>query len=115
MKIYGITTCGTVKKARAWLAAQGADVPYHDFRKDGLDGELLDRWFSLASWETLLNRKGTTWRKLGDDEKAAVTDAVSAKAAMLAHPNIIKRPVLDTGSAVVVGFDEARYQEIFQP
>jgi Spx/MgsR family transcriptional regulator len=111
--LYGITNCDTVKKARAWLADAGASVSFHDFSKQGVPEARLDAWLTSAGWETLLNRKGTTWRKLDASVQAAVCDAASAKALMLAQPSVIKRPVVEWGSAagaaITVGFDAHRY------
>ncbi len=114
MTLYGIPNCDTVKKARAWLAANGLAVPFHDIRKDALEAERLSRWLVQAGRDTLLNRRGTTWRQLPEAEKAAVVDDASAIALMLAHPSIIKRPVLETDDGgLLVGFDEHRYRDCF--
>ena len=107
--LYGIPNCDTVKRARAWLAAHGHDASFHDFKKAGVPPEALDRWISDLGWERLLNRQGTTWRKLDDATRAAVTDAASARAVMLAQPSVIKRPVVDWGGALTVGFDAASW------
>jgi Spx/MgsR family transcriptional regulator len=109
--VYGISNCDTVKKARAWLA--GRDVPYvfHDFKKQGVPEPQLDHWLNAAGWEKLLNRQGTTWRKLDDAAKAAVTDTKSARALMLTLPSVIKRPVVKWSAGdVTVGFDAAAWQ-----
>ena len=111
--LYGIANCDTVKKARAWLADAGASVNFHDFRKQGVPEARLDAWLASAGWQALLNRKGTTWRKLDASVQTAVSDAASAKALMLAQPSVIKRPVVEWGSAadaaITVGFDAHRY------
>lgn len=105
--VYGIPNCDTVKRARAWLTAQGADYVFHDFKKAGLPPESLDAWMTALGWEALLNRKGTTWRGLPEAERAAVVDAASARAAMLAHASLVKRPVVDWGRGrFTVGFAE---------
>lgn len=104
MKVYGIKNCDTVKKARKWLDEQGVDYEFHDFKKDGLDSGLLSGWEQAVGWETLLNRRGTTWRKLPEE----VRDTISAQSAheiMLENPSIIKRPVVENGSEVRVGFN----------
>ncbi|WP_417565583.1 ArsC family reductase [Marinobacter sp.] len=104
MKLYGIKNCDTVKKARKWLDENGADYEFHDFRKDGLDGEMLARWEHAVGWDTLLNRRGTTWRKLPEE----VRDTISARTAheiMLENPSIIKRPVVERAGDVFVGFN----------
>ncbi|AOX99283.1 ArsC family reductase [Jeongeupia sp. USM3] len=113
MKLYGIPNCDTVKKARTWLAEHGHDYDWHDFKKQGVSAELLAHWADKAGWETLLNRQGTTWRKLDDASKAAVTDAASAIAVMLAQPSAIKRPVLDHNGTITVGFKPDTYNALF--
>jgi arsenate reductase len=103
--LYGIPNCDTVRQARAWLAAQGIVVAFHDFRKAGVPAERLDAWIAALGWETLLNRKSSTWRQLDEPTRAGVTDAASARALMLAQPSLIKRPVTAWGSTTTVGFD----------
>ncbi|MHA7810926.1 MAG: ArsC family reductase [Marinobacter adhaerens] len=103
MKLYGIKNCDTVKKARKWLDEQGIDYEFHDFKKDGLQSELLFGWEQAVGWETLLNRRGTTWRKLPEDVRDTI-DAQSAHEIMLENPSIIKRPVVENGGDVRVGF-----------
>ena len=107
--VYGIPHCDTVKKARLWLASQGVDYQFHDFKKQGVPAEQLALWTQAAGWETLLNRKGTTWRKLDAAAQAAVHDAASAQALMLAQPSVIKRPVVNWGNRLTVGFDAAAW------
>ena len=109
-KVYGIANCDTVKRARAWLAAQGLETRFHDFKKAGVPGARLDAWLHDAGWEALLNRNGTTWRKLDDAQKAAVTNTASARALMLAQPSVIKRPVVEwLDGRLTVGFDAERW------
>jgi Spx/MgsR family transcriptional regulator len=103
--VYGIANCETVKRARAWLEAQGVPHTFHDFKKQGLGTAQLDHWLDALGWEALLNRRGTTWRLLDEASRAAVTDAASARALMLAKPSVIRRPVVEWGDAVTVGFD----------
>jgi Spx/MgsR family transcriptional regulator len=106
--LYGIPNCDTVKKARAWLADQGVDYAFHDLKKQGVPGHELDRWIAQVGWEPLVNRKGTTWRKLDAGVQAKVQDAASARALMLEHPSVIKRPVVAWSPAqLTVGFDSA--------
>lgn len=110
--LYGIPNCDTVKKARAWLAEHPVDVAFHDFKKQGVPTDRLDIWLSTVGWEKLLNRQGTTWRKLDDTTKAGVMDATDptqgARALMLAQPSVIKRPVVEWNAKdVTVGFDAA--------
>ena len=108
--IYGIPNCDTVKKARAWLAEHGASVVFHDFKKQGVPPAPLARWIAAAGWERLLNRQGSTWRKLDAAQQAAVVDAASAQALMLAQPSVIKRPVVHwPDGAITVGFDSADF------
>jgi arsenate reductase len=109
--IYGITNCDTMKRARAWLAEAGVAVAFHDYKKQGVDAGLLGAWADRVGWERLLNRAGTTFRKLPDVAKAGI-DREAAVALMVAHPSAIKRPVLVHGDVVEVGFDPARYREI---
>lgn len=110
--VYGIANCDTVKRARAWLAERSADFSFHDFKKAGLAPELLDAWIAALGWEPLLNRKGTTWRGLPEAERAAVIDAASARALMLANTSLVKRPVVAwADGAVTVGFDAKTWSE----
>ncbi|WP_338764700.1 ArsC family reductase [Massilia sp. METH4] len=111
--LYGIPNCDTVKKARTWLADQQQDFLFHDFKKQGLDEATVRHWLKHVDWKTLVNTKGTTWRGLPDERKAAVTDATSATALMLEFPSVIKRPVLQTASTCHVGFKPEQYQQIF--
>lgn len=111
--LYGIPNCDTVKKARTWLDANGIAFAFHDFKKAGLDQATVDVWLQQHAWDVLVNRKGTTWRALDDSAKAALTDAASAAALMLASTSVIKRPVLVNGARVHVGFSDASYQQIF--
>ena len=110
--IYGIKNCDTIKKARRWLDEAGVVCTFHDFRVDGLDPECLDRWCATLDWETLLNRRGLTWRSLSDAEKDGLDEA-KAMALMLRHPALIKRPVLEAGGTIEVGFSPARYASLF--
>lgn len=103
--VYGITNCDTVKKARAWLAQHGVSYTFHDFKKLGLPEEALAHWLDSVGWEPLLNRRGTTWRRLDAATQAGVHDGASAAAVMRAQPSVIKRPVVDWGDAVTIGFD----------
>ena len=93
--IYGIPNCDTVKKARTWLSEQGYDFVFHDFKKQGLPEQALNQWLKVAGWEKVLNRKGTSWRKLTPEEQASVTSADTAKPFLLANPSLIKRPVIE--------------------
>ena len=104
--VFGIPNCDTVKKARTWLAEQALEVTFHDFKKQGVPADLLPSWLAAVGWQTLVNRKGTTWRKLDEPTRLAVVDDAFATALMLAQPSVIKRPVVVWGDGTVtVGFD----------
>jgi arsenate reductase (glutaredoxin) len=106
--VYGIANCDSVKKARNWLTEHGLAYQFHDFKKQGVPMAQLPGWMAAAGWELLLNRKGTTWRKLDDATRGAVVDAPSATALMLAQPSVIKRPVVVwPNGQLSVGFDAA--------
>ena len=108
--LYGIPNCDTVKRARAWLTEQGVTHSFHDFKKQGLPEDALQRWLAEAGWETLLNRKGSTWRQLPPTEQAAVVDAVSAAVLMRRAPSVIKRPVVAwADGGLTVGFDASAW------
>ncbi|MBR2119144.1 MAG: ArsC family reductase [Afipia sp.] len=106
--IYGIKNCDTMKKARAWLDKHGVDYSFHDYKTAGVDKDHLARWSKAVGWETLLNRAGTTFRKLPDADKTNLTEK-KAMALMLAQPSMIKRPVLDVGGKLLVGFKPENY------
>jgi Spx/MgsR family transcriptional regulator len=110
--VYGIPNCDTVKKARAWLAAQGVAAEFVDFKKAGVPPEALDGWLAELGWDALLNRRGTTWRQLDEALRAQVSDAGSARALMLAHPSVVKRPVVDWGHHRTVGFDPGAWSAL---
>jgi arsenate reductase len=109
--LYGIPNCDTVKKARTWLDANGHAYTFHDFKKAGLDKATVASWLKQVSWETLVNKKGLTWRGLADATKASVVDAASASKLMLDNTSVIKRPVLCANNQVLVGFDPAHYEK----
>jgi arsenate reductase len=107
--IYGIKNCDTMKKARAWLDRRGVDYVFHDYKVAGIERTRLEGWAKRAGWETLLNRAGTTFRKLPDKDKQGLTEK-KAIALMLAQPSLIKRPVLDLGGGrLLVGFKPETY------
>lgn len=110
--LYGIPNCDTVKKARRWLDEHGVAYRFHDFRKDGLGAGRLQGWIDTLGWEKLLNRSGTTFRKLPDEQKDGL-DAAKARALMLEQPAMIRRPVVEAGSAVSVGFAADDWQARF--
>ena len=101
--VYGIPNCDSVKKARVWLSEHGVNHVFHDFKKQGVPPEALDLWLQHVSWEALVNRKGTTWRKLDPALQASVVDNASARDLMAAHASVIKRPVVVQGQTVIVG------------
>ena len=102
--VYGIPNCDSVKKARVWLSENGHTYQFHDFKKQGVPEEQLAIWLAALGWEAVLNKQGTTWRKLPDEAKAGVVDAASAQAVLLANSSCIKRPVIDWGDGrVTVG------------
>ncbi len=111
--LYGIPNCDTVKKARTWLDANGIPYTFHDFKKAGINESLIQDWLRDVTWETLVNRKGTTWRGLADERKAGIIDAPSAAVLMQETPSVIKRPVLQHAGHTHVGFSDALYREIF--
>lgn len=111
--VYGIAQCDTVKKARAWLDAHGVEYRFHDWKKHGVDRELLAKWMHEAGWEKIVNRQGITWRKLPEAEKARVKDAASALAFLADKPSAIKRPAFEHRGRLVLGFDPAEYARIF--
>ncbi len=110
--VYGIANCDTIKKAKTWLDNKGIEYSFHDYRKQGLDIDLLNQWADELGWEALLNRRGTTWRKLSDDIKNNI-DRPSALDIMLENPSIIKRPLLIQGDSMMLGFSDSQYQEFF--
>jgi len=112
MKLFGIKNCDTVKKARNWLDKHDVEYEFHDFKQAAPGKTQLQRWIKASGWETLLNRRGLTWRQLSDRQKQDV-DAAKALQLMLEHPMLIKRPVIEHNSDVMVGFKEADYQQYF--
>ncbi len=111
--LYGIPNCNTVSKARKWLTANNIDYNFHNFKKHGLEQKTLDKWLDSLGWEVLLNKRGTTWRKLPDDTKADI-DRNKAGPIMLDNTSIIKRPVLDSNGDFHIGFKAEQYEEIFK-
>lgn len=109
--MYGISHCDTIKKARRWLEKNSIDYHFHDYRKDGLTKEQLSRWSDTLSWDALLNRRGTTWRKLPEDIKSTI-DPVSAITVMLDNPAMIKRPLLVIGEQITLGFQPEQWQKM---
>lgn len=110
--IYGIKNCDTMKKARGWLDKLGVQHDFHDYKSAGIDRGRLENWAREAGWETLLNRAGTTFRKLPDKDREGITEK-RAIALMMAQPSMIKRPVLDIGGKLLVGFKPEQYEKAF--
>jgi len=111
IKMYGIPNCNTIKKAKDALTAKGLDFAFHNYKKDGIDAATLESWCSQVGWKTLLNQRGTTWRKLSAEDKADINQS-KAIALMCVYPSMIKRPVLVVDDKIIVGFDEAVYAEL---
>lgn len=107
-RLYGIKNCDTMKKARAWLEEHGIDYAFHDYKVSGIDRDHLERWCAEAGWQTVLNRAGTTFKKLPDEAKLDL-DQEKAIALMLAQPSMIKRPVLETDGTLLIGFKPEIY------
>jgi Spx/MgsR family transcriptional regulator len=110
--VYGIKACDTMKKARSWLEGRGVAYAFHDYKVSGVARERLESWVKTVGWETLLNRSGTTFRKLPDADRTGLNEA-KAIGLMLAQPSMIKRPVLETGGALLVGFRPEAYEKAF--
>jgi len=111
--LHGIPNCDTVKQARTWLTANDVDHAFHDYKKAGVEPAALDRWIAALGWEALLNRAGTTFRKLPEAERQEL-DAHRARTIMLAHPSTIKRPVLEGDGLLEVAFKPDRYADLFR-
>ncbi len=109
--LYGIPNCDTVKKARVWLEQRGIEYAFHDYKKEGADPTKLSAWSDASGWEALLNRRGTTFRALSDADKADI-DRAKAIRLMQAHPSLIKRPVVEHASGVLIGFDAAEWERV---
>ncbi len=113
VRLYGIPNCDQVRKARAWLEAHDVPFVFHDFRKQGLPADLAQDWLKRLGPDTLINRKGTTWRALPDARKALVDKASGAMALIMEQPSLIKRPVLVWQAQLSVGFDPEKYTALF--
>lgn len=112
--LYGIRNCDTVRKARRWLQEHDIDYRFHDVREEGINKNLLNSWIKALGWEQLLNRRSTTWRQLPAVLREDI-DRASATSLMLSQPAIIKRPVLEHGKQLYLGFSDTRFADIFQP
>lgn len=111
LEIYGIKNCNTVKKALDWLNQNNITYTFHDFKKEPTTREKLENWQKSVDWINLINKKGTTWKKLTPEEQASVIDADSANTVLLQNNSMIKRPVIETKHGVILGFDESIYQD----
>lgn len=111
--LHGIENCDQVRKARAWLASHQIEFRFRDFRKEPPSRVEIERWLNQVPWDSLVNRRGHTWRNLGAERRAEVTDRVSALDALLAEPTLIRRPVLEHGETLMLGFNEALYSAEF--
>ncbi|MEE4190971.1 MAG: ArsC family reductase [Halieaceae bacterium] len=110
--LYGIPNCDTVRKARRWLDGHSIDYQFHDFREQGLDEDTVSTWLDELGWETVVNRRSTTWKQLDPATRESM-DRATALRCILEHPTLVKRPVLDTGHDRHLGFSETQYQELF--
>ena len=111
IKIYGIPNCDTMKKARKWLDDNHLDYEFHDYKKHGVPEKNLKQWVKKAGWQTVLNTRGTTWRKLADEIKNNIDESSSIQV-MLENPSTIKRPVLEDGKILLIGFKEDEYKAL---
>jgi arsenate reductase len=111
--IYGIRNCDTMRKARAWLDEHGVDFQFHDYKVSGVDRKLLETWCGELGWEALLNRKGSTFRKLADADKQGLVESKAIRL-MMAQPSLIKRPVMDADGRLLAGFDSEQYSKVFR-
>ncbi|MBL4711424.1 MAG: ArsC family reductase [Gammaproteobacteria bacterium] len=111
IKMYGIPNCDTIKKARKWLESNDLNYEFHDYKKSGVPEQNLKQWIKQHGWQTLLNKRGTTWRKLDNDIKNNIDEASSIQV-MLANPSAIKRPVLENGKKLFIGFKEDEYKTL---
>ena len=111
IKIYGIANCDTMKKARKWLENNHLDYEFHDYKKHGVPEKNLKQWVKKAGWDVVLNKRGTTWRKLSDDIKDNIDESTSIKV-MIENPSAIKRPILENSDTLLVGFNEEEYKTL---
>lgn len=111
MKVYGIKNCDTVKKALKWLESHNIDFEFHDFKKAGISNEKLKEWSTKLGWEPLLNKRGTTWKKLDAETQNRIINENDAFKLMQEKTSVIKRPVIENGQDILIGFDENTYQQ----
>lgn len=111
LKVYGIKNCNTVKKALNWLEEHKVEYEFQDFKKLGIESHKIQEWQKKTNWQNLINKRGTTWRKLSPEVQAGVTSEKEAEAVMIAHTSLIKRPVVEGDSVFLLGFDPVEYEE----
>lgn len=111
IEVYGIPNCNTVKKAISWLKEQSLPYTFHDNKKEGISREKLEEWCKHFGWENLVNKAGTTWKKLSDDGKAAIVDERAAIQLMLSNSSIIRRPIIEAGKKRIIRFNDEEYSE----
>lgn len=111
LTVYGLKNCDTCRKARKWLDSEGKSHEFKDLRQDGFTADDVDRWLEHAGWEVLLNKRGTTWRGLSDEQKES-TNAENVKSLLIEHPALMKRPIFDFGDRVMVGFTAKQQSEL---
>lgn len=111
MKVYGIPNCNTVKKSIDWLKQHKIEIEFHDFKKLGVTAAQLKKWIDLVGWDALVNKKGTTWRMLDAETQASITSEKKAIALMIEKTSVIKRPIIEVGKTIILGFDEAQYSK----
>ncbi|HPU53749.1 MAG TPA: arsenate reductase [Burkholderiaceae bacterium] len=112
-QLFGIENCDQCRKARQWLRSHGVDLQVHDLRSDGLTRQMLERWLTRVPWDSLLNRRGQSWRKLDESQRRAVVDRDTLIELLLAQPLLVKRPVLEAPDRLLIGFSEAAYASAF--
>jgi len=109
--VYGIKNCSTVKKALDWMSQHQIDYQFHDFKKEPATLAKLQEWEKAVSWESLLNKKGTSWRKISKEDQEKITDVAAANDALLANNSLIKRPVIEVNKEILIGFNEEEYKQ----
>jgi len=112
LKLFGISSCDSCRKARKWLQDESLEFEFHDLRKDGLDVQMLERWMTRMDWQKFLNTRSLTWRKIPEVDRAEMTQS-RAISLMLEHPTLVKRPVLECKQFIAVGFSPENYQKLF--
>lgn len=111
MIVYGIKNCNTVKKALNWLKEHNINYQFHDYKKSGVTADKITDWQNKVPWELLINKRGTTWRKLDAKLQDSIVNFEAAKALMQEHTSLIKRPIIENGNDILIGFDEEEYQD----